>query len=321
MLLMTRSAVLMFSLAVTVLGAGVASGQEYPSKAIRISTVPAGGGTDITSRLLANGITGPLGVPVIVENRPTNIAIITVKQAPPDGYTILVVGSSFWIQGLLQAKPEWDPENDFSPITLAIDQANVIVIHPSLPIKSVKELIALAKSKPGELLYSQGTPGGNSHLAGELFNSMAHVKIGGVPYRASSGGLIALLSGEIQVGFENLPSTSVYTKTGKLRLLAVAARQRSALAPDTPTVEQSGLPGYYLGSHHGVWAPAKTPAAIVRRLNQELVRFIRSPESKSKFLDYGAEPNGNSQEEMATYIKNDMTRLSKVIKDAGIKVQ
>ena len=188
-------------------------------------------------------------------------------------------------------------------------------MYPSVPVKSIKDLIVLAKARPGELFYSQGTPGGNSHLAGELFNSMAGVKIGGIPYRASTGGMNALLAGEIQVAFENLPTATAYMKSGRLRILAVAARQRSELAPDVPTVEESGLSGYYLGSHHGVWAPAKTPAPIIRRLNQEMVRFLKSPDAKAKFLEQGAEPNGNSPEEMAAYIKADLVRLGKVVKD------
>ena len=320
-MLLYRFVVSIFAAAMTCLCVGTACGQDYPSKAIRISTVPAGGGTDFTSRLLANGISGPLGQPVIVENRPTNLAIITVKQAPPDGYTILVVGSSLWVQTLMQTKPEWDPVNDFTPITIAINQPSVVLVHPSLPVKSIKELVALAKARPGELFYSQGTPGGNSHLAGELFNSIAGVKITGVPYRASSGGLIALLAGEIQVGYESLPSVTPFMKSGKLRIIAISAPQPSALLPGVPTVDASGLVGHYAGSNHGVWAPAKTPAPIIRRLNQEMVRILHSPDAKAKFLEQGAEPNGNSPEEMAAYIKADLARLGKVIKDAGIKPQ
>ena len=317
----TRSVVSIFSIAMMALGAGSVTGQEYPTKTIRISTVPPGGGTDGLARLIAGGITGPLGQPVIVENRPTNLAIDLVVKAPPDGYTMLITGAALWVQTLMQLKPAWDPINDFSPITIAVNMPNIMIVHPSLPVKSVKDLINLAKSRPGELNYSQGTPGGASHLAGELFNSLAGTKIVGIPYRASTGGITALLGGETQVGFENLPSTSGLIKAGKLKILAVSARQPSVLLPGVPTVEQSGLPGYYLGSHQGVWAPAKTPAAIVRRLNQEIVRAITSPEIKQKILESGAEPNGNSPEEMAAYIKTDLVRLAKVVKDAGIKPQ
>ena len=320
-MLMTRSVVSIFSIAMMVLGAGLVAGQDFPSKTIRIFTTPAGGNTDFTTRLIANGISGPLGQPVIVENRPTNVAIVTVMQAPPDGYTMLITGSTLWIQTLMQSKPPWDPVNDFTPITIAIDQVNVVIVHPSLPVKSIKDLIALAKARPGELNYSQGTPGGSSNLAGELFNSMAGVKIVGIPYRADAGTFPALLAGEIQVGFENLPSSRALVKAGKLKLLAIAARKPSALAPGVPTVEASGLPGYYMGSHHGVWAPAKTPAPIIRRLNQEIVRVLNMPDVRQKILETGVEPNGNSPEEFAALIKSDLAKLSKVVKEAGIKPQ
>ena len=304
-----------------VLGANLVAGQEYPSKPIRISTVQTGGGSDFTARIVANGITGLLGQPIIVENRPTNIAVETAIKAPPDGYTILVGGAGIWVGTVIQKKPLWDPINDFTPITIAVNMPNVIVIHPLLPVKSVKDLIALAKSRPGELNYGQGAVGGNSHLAAELFNSMAGVKIVGIPYRGSGGNMAGLIGGEVQVGYENTIAVGPYVKAGKLRILAVSQKLPSALLPGVPTVEASGLPGYYLGSYQGIMAPAKTPAPIIRRLNQEIVRALNMPDVRQRLLDGGAEPNGNSPEEFAAQLKSDLIKFAKVVKDAHIELQ
>ena len=301
-----------------ILGAGIALGQDYPSKPIRISTVQTGGGTDVIARIIANGISGPLGQPVIVENRPTLVAIQTGIKAAPDGYTILVVGGTMWTGVLLQEKPLYDPINDLSPITIVVGNPNVIIVHPSLPVKSVKDLIALAKARPGELNYAQGSVGGSSHLAAELFKSMAGVNIVGVPYKGSGGTMGGLLGGEIQVGFENTVAVTPYLKSGRIRAVAVTSLQPSKLVPGVPTVTASGLPGYESGSQQGVMAPAKTPAPIIKRLNEEIVRVFNTPEIKQKVFDSGADVVANSPEEMAAKIKSDLTRLGKVIKDAGI---
>ena len=317
-MLTIRSVASIFSVAMMALGAGLVAGQDYPSKPIRISTVQTGGGTDFIARLIANGISGPLGQPVIVENRPTLIAIETGIKAPPDGYTILVAGGTLWTGPLLQSKPLYDPVTDLAPITIVVSAPNVIVVHPSLPVKSVKELIALAKARPGELNYAQGSVGGSTHIAAELFKSMAGVSVVGIPYKGSGGSMGGLLGGEVQVGFENTIAVTPYMKSGRIRALAVTSPQPSVLTPGIPTVSASGLPGYESGSQQGVVAPAKTPAAIIRRLNQEIVRVFNMPDIKQKVFDTGSEPVANSPEEMAAKIKSDLARIGKVIKDAGI---
>ena len=303
-----------------VLGAGIVAGQDYPNKPIRISTVQTGGGTDGLARLIASGISGPLGQPVIVENRPTIIAIQTAIKAPPDGYTMLIVGAALWTQTLLQTKPLWDPVNDLAPITAAVSMPILIVVHPSLPVKSVKELIALAKARPGALNWASGTVGGATHLAAELFKSMATVDIVGIPYKGSGNSINALLGGEVHLGFENSVAVAPHLRSGRIRALAVGSLLPSALTPGVPTVTDS-VPGYRAEGYQGIWAPAKTPAPMIRRLNQEIVRVLNMPDVKQKILDSGAEPYGNSPEEFATLIKSDLVRLGKVIKDAGIKLE
>ena len=318
-MLTIRSVASIFAVAVMALDAGLVASQDYPSKPIRISTVQTGGATDFLARLIANGITGPLGQPVIVENRPTLVAIQTGIKAPPDGYTIIVSGGTMWYGILLQSKPLWDPVNDFSPITIAVSAPDVIVVHPSLPVKSVKDLIALAKARPGELNYGLGSPGGATQFAAELFKSKAGVNIVAIPYKGSGPAMNGLLGGEVQVGFENTISTTSHIKSGRLRAVAVTSLKPSALVPGVPTVTASGLPGYESGSQQGVVAPAKTPASIVRRLNQEIVRVLNMPDVKQKLFDNGAETVGSSPEEFAAKIKYDLEWRGKVIKDAGIK--
>ena len=312
----TRSVAGVLSGCFLILAANAALGQDYPTRPIRISTVQLGGGTDPTARLIASGISGPLGQSVIVENRPTILAIENGMKAAPDGYTVLVVGSTLWTQTLLQLKPAWDPINDFAAVTMASSAPVVIVAHPSLPVKSLKELIALAKARPGELNYSMSTIGVNSHLGGELLKTLAGIKIVGIPFKGSVTGL---LGGEVHIGFEGTPAVMHYIKSGRLKALAVASAQPSALLPAVPTAAAAGLPGFQSGSAQGVWVPPKTPAPIIRRLNQEIVRFLNVPDTRQKILDSGAEPVGNSPEEFAAFIKADLVMWSKVVKDAGLK--
>ena len=315
-----RSVVLTFSIAAMILGAGMASGQDYPNKPIRIITSPPGGGTDFIARLVAQGLTVGVGQSVVVENRVTLIAIESASKAPPDGYALSVASALLWVTPLLQKTP-WDVVRDFSPITLVAITPQVLVVHPSMPVKSVKELIALAKARPGELNYEFSGTGGASHLAGELFKGMAGVSILSIPYKGSGPALTALMSGEVHMGFENTITIMPHIRSGRVKALAVGSAQPSALTPGLPTVAASGLLGFEAGTFYGVFAPAKTPETIIRRLNQEIVRFLSMPEVKQKILASGAEPVGNSPEEFATTIKSDMARLGKVIKDAGIRAE
>jgi tripartite-type tricarboxylate transporter receptor subunit TctC len=315
-MLLSRSVLGMFSVGLMVLGAGVVSGQAYPNKPIRIVTAAVGGGSDFTSRLIAQGISVPLGQPVIVDNRSVGIsAPEIVAKALPDGHTLLF--GSFWIDTLLYKAP-YDPVRDFSPITLATRSPNILVVHPSVPVKSVKELIALTKAKPGELNYGSGGPGSTPHLAGELFKAMAGVNIVHIPYKGSGAALLDVIGGQVQLMFATAASAMPQVKGGKLRALAVTSAQPSALAPGLPPVAGS-LPGYEATLILGMFAPAKTPGTIINRLNQEIVRVLNTAEAKEKFLNAAAEIVGSSPAELAGTMKAEMARWGKLIKDTGIK--
>jgi len=307
-------------LCLMVLVFGVVSAQEFPNKPIRVLTGAAGGGSDFASRIIAQGISGPLGQPVIIENRGSGaLAAEAVAKAPPDGYTLHVNGALLWIQPLLQ-KALYDAVRDFAPISLLVREVNIVAVHPSVPVKSIKELIALAKSQPGKLNYAMAGVGGPQHLSVELFKTMAGTDIVAVPYKGTAASITALVSGEVQFTIVDAGTVMPHVKSGRLRALAVTTAEPSAMAPGLPTVAASGLPGYESGGVTVILAPAKTPAAIVNRLNQEIVRVLRTPEVKEKFFSAGAEIVGNSPEQFATAIKSDIVRASKVIKDAGIRV-
>ena len=305
--------------AATILSIATASGQAYPAKTIRIVTSEPGGGSDLTSRLLAQGLTGPLGQPVIVDNRAGVIVVETVAKAPPDGYTILL-SASMWLSPLFQPELSFDPVRDFLPIALAVSTPNILVIHPSLPVKSVKDLIALAKSRPGELNYATGTTGSASHIAAEKFKSMAGVNMMRIPYKNAGPGITALIGGQVQIMFATAGSITPHIKAGKLRPLGVTSPKPSALLPDLPTVAATGLPGYDANTLFGLFAPAKTPADIINRLNQEIVRYLSRAEAREKLLSVGVEPSPSSVEQWAAMVKADMDAVSKIIKSANLRV-
>ena len=241
-----------------------------------------------------------------------------MSKAPPDGYTLLIDAASFWIGPLLQETP-YDPVKDFAPVTLTDSAPNVLVVNPSLPVKSVKELIALAKARPGELNYGSSSTGSTPHLAAELFNMMAGVKIVRVPFKGSGPAVISLLGGQVQLMFATAGSVAPHVKSGRLRALAVASLQPSALAPGLPTIAASGVPGYEAVAFEGMFAPAKTPVAIIDRLNQEIVRVLNRAEVKERFFNAGVETVGSTPEEFAAAIKSNVAKWGKLIKDAGIR--
>jgi tripartite-type tricarboxylate transporter receptor subunit TctC len=292
----------------------------YPNKPIRITTTESGGGSDIIARQIAQGISGPLGQPVIVENRGGGATISgeIVAKASPDGYTLMVAAGTLWI-GTLLRKTSYDPIRDFAPITLAVSTPNILVTHPSVA-NSVKELIALAKSKPGQLNYGSGATGASSHLAAELFKSMAGVNIVRIPYKGSGPAVTAVIGNEVQMMFPNAALVVPHIKSARLKGLAVTSAQPSAVLPELPTVAASGLPGYESELHTGLFAPAKTPAAIIKRLNQDTVRYLRTPEARDWFLKSGgSEVVAGTPEQFGAKIKSELVRLGKVIKDANIR--
>jgi tripartite-type tricarboxylate transporter receptor subunit TctC len=311
----------MLSVGMMVLGAGVVSGQEYPNKPIRIVTTAPGGGGDFVSRIIAEGISGPLGQPVIVDNRATGlVASEFVSKAPPDGYTLTVAGGAFWILPLLLRKAPYDVVRDFSPISLLVREVNVVVVVPSLPVNSITELIALAKKKPGALNYASTGVGGTDNLATELFKSMAGVNIVHVPYKGTAPGIAGLLGGEVQMAITDSGNVAAHVKSGRLKALAVTTAEPSTLVPGLPTVAASGLPGYEMVGMTSIFAPAKTPVAIIKRLNQEIVRVLNLPSVRERFFNSGVEVVGSSPEQLAATVDSEIAKDGKIIRDAGIKV-
>lgn len=299
--------------------AGMASGQTYPNKPVRIVASEAGGAGDFVARVIAQGIAGPLGQSVVVENRPLIIDPLIVLKALPDGYTLLLGGTALWIQPLLEKMP-YDAVKDFLPISILTISPHVLIVHPSVPVKSVRELIDLAKSKPGALNYASNPIGSSPHLAAELFKSMAGVNFVRIAYKGSAPSLNALLGGEVQLTFVTSGTVAPHLKSDRLRALAVTTLQPTTLFPGMPTVAAS-LPGYEAVSMLGMFAPAKTPAAIISRLSQEIGRVLRQTEVKEKFSNAGVEAIGSSPEELAAKIKSEGTRTAKLIKDAGIRAE
>jgi tripartite-type tricarboxylate transporter receptor subunit TctC len=260
-----------------------------------------------------------LGQQVIVDNRPGLVAIEAVAKAPPDGYTLLVNSNLVWILPLMQSV-RFDPLKDLAPVILAVATPNVVVVHPSMPVKTIKDLIALAKAKPGQLDYSAGSNGSTPHLAAEMFKARTGVDIVHVPYKGAGPALTALVAGEVHVSFPGAGSATPHLKAGRLRALAITSAQPSALLPGVPTVA-STLPGFETVAMYGLFAPAATPRAIVERLNQEVARGLKVPEIRERFLSAGVEPVGSTSEQFAATISSDAAAMDKVIKAAGIRAK
>ena len=310
--------VLLLIIGIMVLSMNTTCGQEYPNRPIRFVTSTPGGGNDYSARLIAQAITGSLGQQVIVENRAGIITIETVAKALPDGHTILFQSDPFWTLPFFQAV-SYDAVKDFSPISLTGRTPAILVVNPSVAATSVKELIALAKAKPGELNYGNAALGSATHLGAELFKSMAGVNMVSIRYKGSGGAITDLIGGQVQVMFAVASSVTQHVKSGRLRALAVTTAEPSALAPGLPTVAASGLPGFQAASTQGLWVPAKTPAAIIARLNQEIVRAINRPDVKGKFFAAGVETVGTTPEQFAAYIVNDRANVEKLVKTTGLR--
>ena len=310
----------LLSAALLLLNAGGAVGQDYPNRPIRILAAGVGSGGDFDARQIATGIGGAMGQPLIVDNRGNGaLAADAASKAAPDGYTLLIAGGTLWVTPLLQ-KTSYDMANDFAPISLIERTVFIVAVHPSVPARSVRELIALAHARPGELNYGSGGVGSAIHLSGELFKSMAAINIVSVPYKGNGPVITALVSGEIQIAIIDSGLLMPYIKSGRLRALAVTSSEPSALAPGLPVVAASGVPGYTAGGMTSMWAPAKTPAAIIARLNQEIVRFLGRPDVKERFLTAGVEVIASSPEQLWTTMKSEVAVMGKVIRSAGIKV-
>jgi tripartite-type tricarboxylate transporter receptor subunit TctC len=298
------------------LGAAPASAQDgYPAKVIRIVTSAPGSNNDWGARLLGDEISPNLGHRLIVENR-GGLAAEVVAKSPPDGYTMLFYGPSAWTMQLYRPIG-YDPVRDLAPVIMAISSPIVLVVHPSVPVKSVKELIALARARPGALNYASGTIGATPFVAGELFKYMAKVNIVRVPYSGTGPSVIGLVSGEVELMFPGAGSVWHFIEQKRLRALGVASEKPSAL---TPGLQPIGLtvPGYEATSYMAFFMPAKTPATIINRLNRELTQALAKPDVKQKLLKGGTEAVGSTPEELGAYVRTDITRIEKLVRAAGI---
>ncbi len=316
--------ILLAAIAVTNVQAQV-PGANYPAKQIRVIVpFPAGGPTDAIARAIGQKVSETWGQPVIVDNRPGaggNIGTELAAKSPADGYTLFIGTVANAINQSLFAKLPFDFVRDFAPVTQNYVTGLILAVHPSLPAHSVKELIALAKAHPGQLSYSSSGVGGTPHLAGELFNSMAGVKMVHVPYKGSAPAMADLLGGHIQLTFDNMLTVLPQVKAGKLRGLAVTMATRSPLAPELPTVAEAGLKGFEVKSWNGVVVPTGTPKEIIARLNGEIVRILRQPDLREKFLVQGVELVPTTPEEFGAFIKQDIAKWAKVIQLSGARAE
>ena len=297
----------------------------FPHKQIRfVVPYPPGGPLDTVARLLGQKVAESVKHPVVVDNLPGaggNIGAATVAKAAPDGYTIVMGAvATHAINPALYPSMPYNAEKDFVAITQVASTPNVLVVNPSVPAKSVTEFIALAKSRPGKLNFGSGSTGSAGHLAGELFNSMAGVNMVHIPYKGAAAAMQDLIGGRIDLMFDNLASSLTQVKAGRIRALAVTTARRSALAPDLPTIAESGLPGFDISTWFGIFAPAGTPRPVVDRLHDEFAKALAAPDVREKMLNLGAEPVGNTPEEFAAYVKAEAAKYAKLVKASGAKV-
>jgi tripartite-type tricarboxylate transporter receptor subunit TctC len=303
--------------------AGAQAPDSWPSRPIRfILPFPPGGGTDILGRLIAERLTANLGQPVVTENRGGaggNVGAEAAAKSAPDGYTIVLVAPSLTISPSLYSKLNYDPVKDFAPVSLVATVPNVMVTNPAVPANTLAEFIRLAKSKPGEMNFGSGGSGTSNHLAGELFNLVAGVKLVHVPYKGVNLAMNDVLSGRIQLVVIGIPATVPNIKAGKLRALALVAPRRSPVLPDVPTVAEAGLPNFEVTTWYGILAPAGTPKAIVVRLNAELAKIMHSPELKDRLDALATDPVTSTPEEFAGLIKREIVKWREVVREAGLK--
>ena len=301
---------------------GYAGAQGYPNRTVRIVDVfPPGGGTDVVARVLAVRLSQVMGQPFVVENRPGaagTIGLDSVAKAAPDGYTLLIVTSISVGANTMYSKLPYDPLRDFAPIARVGTAAYVLVCHPSLPVKSVKELIALAKARPGQLNYASAGTGSSTHMAAELLKSRAGLNVLHVPYKGSAPVVIAIVSGETEFGFSAVTSGLAQIRSGKLRAIAISSLQRNPTLPEVPTVAET-LPGFEAVGHLGFYAPARTPADILARLSAELQKAAAEPDARERFAAAGIVPDTSTSDELGAVLKNEIAKWSKIIKDAGIR--
>lgn len=311
--------------ALAVIAPAVAHGQAYPSRPIRV-IVPqsAGGSTDLVARAVGQRMADALGQPVVVDNRPgagsingTDIA----AKATPDGYTLLVVAASFTITPNIRRKVPYDVIRDFTPVSQLVTLPHIVVVQPSLPVKSVKDLIALAKAKPGELNFASSGIGTSTHMATELFMYLTDTKMVNIPYKGGAPGMTALLGGQVQLYFAAISTAIPHVRAGRLRALAVSTAKRSIAAPEYPTLQEAGVPEYEHASWVGMLAPDQTPRAVITQLHGQAVMALEVPEVKTQLLRSGVEPLGSSPKQFEHLIKTEVAKWARIVKAAGIPKQ
>ncbi len=302
---------------------GVGWAQSYPAKPIRILIgFSPGGGADVVARSLSPQLVETLGQQIVVENRPGANGIIAAElaaKAPPDGYTLLVAPGNYAFAPAMNAKLPFDMATAFAPVSQLAETPLLVVVHPSLPVKNMQQLIALAKSYPKKLSYASGGIGGSGHLAMELFRTMTQVQAVHVPYKGTGAAITDLIGGQVPLCFCTLPSVFPHVKSGRLRALAVTTARRTPAAPDIPTVAEAGVPGYEMSQWYGLLAPAGTPTPIIERLNSEVGKALKHPELRSRLQSEGAEAVGSSPQEFGTFFKAEIAKWTRIVQRAGMR--
>jgi len=312
-----------FLVALAVAAVGTAHAQ-YPAKPVRwVVPFPPGGGSDTLARIMSPKFGEILGQQIVIDNRPgagANIGAEVAAKAPPDGYTILMGNVAHAINMSLYAKPGYEIVKDFAAVNLLASTPNIVVVHPSLPVRSIQQLVALAKARPGELDVASSGAGSSAHLAGELFNNLAGTRMNHIPYKGGGPAVAALVGGEVSVGFATMPSVISHVKSGKMRGLAVTTAKRSPATPDLPTVSESGLKGYEAGTWYGLLVPVATPKDAVTRLHAESMKVIATPDVKQRLDTAGFETLGSTPEQFGSYIRSEVDKWTKVVRAAGVRV-
>lgn len=322
-----RSLIVTIFVAVSLITFGLTVSPEvqaaYPEKPIRlIVPFPAGGNADIVARSISNELSKNLGQPVVIENRGGAGGVLgseIVAKAPADGYTIMMVSASHVINPSMQKTLPYDTVKDFAGISLVAEVPTVLIVHPSVQAKSLKELIALAKANPGKINFASAGNGTVGHLSGELLKSMAQIKMEHVAYKGNGPAMTDLLGGHVQMLFGSMPSALPHIKSGALRALVVTAPKRSAAAPEIPSTTEAGLPGFDVSTGFGLFAPAKTPRPIINKLHDEVVKALKMPEVRDRLAGQGAEPVGSTPEEYDAFVRTESAKWAKVCKEAGIQ--
>jgi tripartite-type tricarboxylate transporter receptor subunit TctC len=305
------------------LACAAAGAQDYPNRPVRmISPFPPGGSVDLIARLVASRLSENLGQQVVVENRSGasgNIGTELVARAAPDGYTLLINTIPFVANTFLYSKLPYDPLKDFAPVMQISASPSLLAVHPSLPARSVKELLALARARPGELNYGSAGPATNPHIAGELFNYLGKLNIVAVHFKGGGPAIVAAISGEVGIVFTNFAETAALAKAGRLRALGVSSAKRNATMPEVPTIAEAGLPGYEFTTWHGLWAPKATPGAVIALLSDRLKKTMAAPDQVKRFEERGVDVIASSPEEFSAHLQSEYKKWGRVIRERGMK--